>query len=147
MQLSSDDLPMFFAPAHAALADRLRGAAPAIAGAEATAGDEAARDRAVAAALGAAGLFAHVVPSPGARLDTRGLCLARELLGYVSPRADSILAVQGLATHALGLAGSPDQRAALPAYARGERIGAFALTEPEAGSDVAAIVTRATTSA
>jgi acyl-CoA dehydrogenase len=77
-------------------------------------------------------------------IDTRSLCLAREMLGYVSPRADSILAVQGLGTHALGAAGTPAQRAELPAFARGERIAAFALTEPEAGSDVAAIATRAT---
>jgi len=77
-------------------------------------------------------------------IDLRGVCLAREMLGYVSPRADSILVCQGLGTYALGAAGSPAQRAVLPAFARGERIAAFALTEPEAGSDVAAIATRAT---
>jgi acyl-CoA dehydrogenase len=52
--------------------------------------------------------------------------------------------VQGLGTHAIGLAGSPAQRAELPGFARGDRIAAFALTEPEAGSDVAAIATSAT---
>jgi acyl-CoA dehydrogenase len=76
-------------------------------------------------------------------LDTRGLCLAREMLGYVSPRADSIFAVQGLGTHSIVLAGSDEQRAQLRAFARGAGIAAFALTEPEAGSDVAAITTRA----
>ncbi|MBL9014523.1 MAG: acyl-CoA dehydrogenase [Myxococcales bacterium] len=65
------------------------------------------------------------------------------MLGYVSARADSIFAVQGLGTHALALAGSPAQRAHLKAFARGAGIAAFALTEPEAGSDVAAIATRA----
>ncbi|MBL0213292.1 MAG: acyl-CoA dehydrogenase family protein [Myxococcales bacterium] len=103
---------------------------------------EAERDRSAAAALASTGLFPLVVPS--GPIDTRGLCLAREMLGYVSPRADSIFAVQGLGTHPIVLAGSVDQRAQLAAFARGAGIAAFALTEPEAGSDVAAIATRAT---
>jgi acyl-CoA dehydrogenase len=158
MRLSTDDLPMFFSEAHTRLAEQLRAAAPAIAAVEAG-GDhspeaEAARDRASAAALGATGLFALVVPreavdarGAAAAIDVRSVCLAREMLGYVSPRADSILAVQGLGTHALGLAGSSEQRAQLPAFASGRSVAAFALTEPEAGSDVAAIATRATASA
>jgi acyl-CoA dehydrogenase len=77
-------------------------------------------------------------------IDTRALCLVRELLGYASVRADSIFAVQGLGTHPIALAGTSAQRAQLAAFARGERIAAFALTEPDAGSDVAAIATRAT---
>jgi acyl-CoA dehydrogenase len=145
MKLSSDDLPMFFTEAHVRLAERLRAAAPAIAAIEAPgAPDEAARDRAAATALGEAGLLALVVPQGDAAPDTRSLCLAREMLGYVSPRADSILAVQGLGTYAIGRAGTAAQRAELAAFARGARIAAFALTEPEAGSDVAAIATRAT---
>jgi acyl-CoA dehydrogenase len=80
-------------------------------------------------------------------IDVRSVCLAREMLGYVSPRADSILAVQGLGTHAIGLAGSPEQRAQLPAFASGQEVAAFAMTEPDAGSDVAAIATRATATA
>ncbi|HEU4735275.1 MAG TPA: acyl-CoA dehydrogenase family protein [Kofleriaceae bacterium] len=150
MKLSSDDLPMFFTEAHVRLAERLRAAAPAIAAVErpGALADEHARDRAAAAALAEAGLFELVVPrveGAGAcgAISTRDLCLAREMLGYVSPRADSILAVQGLGTHAVGLAGSAEQRAQLPAFARGAQIAAFALTEPEAGSDVAAIATRA----
>ncbi|HEY1557119.1 MAG TPA: acyl-CoA dehydrogenase, partial [Kofleriaceae bacterium] len=62
---------------------------------------------------------------------------------YVSPRADSIFAVQGLGVHSLLLAGSPQQREAVRSYARGAGIAAFALTEPDAGSDVASIRTRA----
>ncbi len=143
MRLSSDDLPMFFDPAHAELATRLRAAMPSLeeverAGTHVT---EPERDRAAASALAAAGLFDLVVPT--GKLDTRALCLAREMLGYVSPRADSIFAVQGLGTHAIFLAGSPEQRAQLTAFERGVSIAAFALTEPEAGSDVAAIATRA----
>jgi len=125
--------------------------------------DEQVRNRAAASALASAGLFELVVPlgalRPGAPgidvessasdlrigfgIDTRALCLAREMLGYHSARADSIFAVQGLGTHPIVLAGNDDQRASLRAFSRGTRIAAFALTEPEAGSDVASIATRA----
>ncbi|MEO6773537.1 MAG: acyl-CoA dehydrogenase [Kofleriaceae bacterium] len=137
---------MFFEPVHAELGARLVAAGGAIAAAEA-APDEAARDRAAVAALAKAGLFELVAPAydpaVAVKVDSRSLCLARELLGYVSPRADSIFAVQGLGVHALLLAGTPEQRAEVRGYARGTAIAAFALTEPEAGSDVAAIQTRA----
>jgi acyl-CoA dehydrogenase len=170
--LSTDDLPMFFAEGHAALAERLRDAAAAIAGAE-DARDEPARDRAAVRALADGGLFELCVPAAGRAviderrevealprpviderrevealprpvIDSRALCLARELLGYVSPRADSIFAVQGLGTHPIALAGSAAQQAVLGDFRAGRAIAAFALTEPEAGSDVAAIATRAT---
>src|SRR5215470_17117167 len=143
MRLSSDDLPMFFTDAHVALADRLRAAVPALEAVELPGAhpDEHTRDRAAATALADAGLFELVCPTGG--VDARSLCLAREMLGYVSPRADSIFAVQGLGTHAILLAGSPEQRAQLAAFARGTAVAAFALTEPDAGSDVAAIATRA----
>ncbi len=145
MRLSSDDLPMFFEPRHAELAERLRAAAPALAAVEGAGAhaDEPARDRAAVGALAEAGLFELVVPGAGGAVDSRALCLAREMLGYVSARADSILACQGLGTHPITLAGSPVQRAHLSAFGRGAAVAAFALTEPEAGSDVAAIATRA----
>ncbi|HTR49303.1 MAG TPA: acyl-CoA dehydrogenase family protein [Kofleriaceae bacterium] len=137
MKLSCDDLPMFFEPAHARLADRLRPTANALEALERA----GAADRAIVEALAKAGLFELVCAAP---VDARALCLAREAVGYVSARADSILAVQGLGVHPLLIAGSDAQRAELPAFARGERVAAFALTEPEAGSDVASIQTRAT---
>jgi acyl-CoA dehydrogenase len=163
LRLSTHDLPMFFTESHVALAKGLAATAPSFAAIE-DAPDERARDRVAAAALGAAGLFELVVPlgalRPGAPgidvessasdlrigfgIDTRALCLAREMLGYVSPRADSIFAVQGLGTHPIVLAGNDDQRAGLRAFSRGTGIAAFALTEPEAGSDIASIATRAT---
>ncbi|HWU88122.1 MAG TPA: acyl-CoA dehydrogenase family protein [Kofleriaceae bacterium] len=153
---------MFFTEPHLALAERLVAVARTFESIEA-APDEASRDSAAVHALAQGGLFELVVPlgstRPGAGnvdiessatgvrlafgLDTRALCLAREMLGYVSPRADSIFAVQGLGTHPIALAGSEEQRAGLRAFARGAGIAAFALTEPEAGSDVAAISTRA----
>jgi acyl-CoA dehydrogenase len=142
MRLSPDDLPMFFDDAHHALADRLRAAMKSIADVESSPGTEHARDLAAAKALGAAGLFELVAPASG-KTDSRALCLAREMLGYVSARADSIFAVQGLGVHSLLLAGSDAQRAQVPMFARGTSIAAFALTEPEAGSDVASIKTRA----
>ncbi|HEX4453668.1 MAG TPA: acyl-CoA dehydrogenase [Kofleriaceae bacterium] len=141
MKLSSDDLPFFFEPAHVELASRLTAARAALEAAEAH-GSEGARDLAAVDALAKAQLFGLVAPTSG-KIDSRALCLAREMLGYASPRADSIFAVQGLGVHAIMLAGTADQRATISAYATGAGIAAFALTEPEAGSDVASIQTRA----
>ena len=81
--------------------------------------------------------------SPG--LDVRTLCLAREILAYHEGLADFAFAMQGLGSGAITLFGSEDQkRRYLPPVVRGEAIAAFALSEPEAGSDVAALSTRAT---
>jgi acyl-CoA dehydrogenase len=134
MRLSSDDLPMFFDETHAALASRLKELAPKLNEAE------SGSDAEVVEEMARGNLF-ELVCAP--KIDTRSLCLAREMLGYVSPRADSILAVQGLGVQPVLLAGSDDQKRHVQAFARGAAIAAFALTEPEAGSDVAAIKTRA----
>ncbi|MBV8759513.1 MAG: acyl-CoA dehydrogenase family protein [Deltaproteobacteria bacterium] len=133
MQLSQSDLPMFFEERHASLATQLTAAAPQLEEADARG------DAAVVEVMARHGLFELVC----GKVESRSLCLAREMLGYVSPRADSIFAVQGLGTYPLQLAGSPEQKSHLSAFARGAGIAAFALTEPEAGSDVAAIQTRA----
>src|SRR3569623_193093 len=133
MQLSQSDLPMFFEERHASLAARLVEIAPQLEQADARG------DAAVVEVMAKHGLFELVCGA----VESRSLCLAREMLGYVSPRADSIFAVQGRGTYPLQLAGSPEQKAQLAAFARGAGISAFALTEPEAGSDVAAIQTRA----
>ena len=78
------------------------------------------------------------------RIDSRALVLLRESLAFHSPLADFAFAMQGLGSGAISLAGTPAQQAAyLPAVARGEKIAAFALSEPEAGSDVAALATSA----
>jgi acyl-CoA dehydrogenase len=77
-------------------------------------------------------------------LDVRTLCLAREALAYRSSLADFAFAMQGLGSAAITLFGSSDlQRTLLPAVATGRFIAAFALSEREAGSDVAAIATHA----
>lgn len=79
-----------------------------------------------------------------ATLDARTLCLARETLAYRSALADFAFAMQGLGSAALTLFGNAElQRRYLPGVAAGQCIAAFALSEREAGSDVAALVTRA----
>jgi len=102
--------------------------------------------------LGAAGWLRYCVPEAhgGAlpALDSRALVILRETLAYHSPLADFAFAMQGLGSGVVTLAGSPAQQARyLPAVATGEKIAAFALSEPEAGSDVAAMALRATPTA
>jgi len=99
-------------------------------------------------ALGEAGLLRACVPAArgGARerVDVRSLCLAREALARASGLADFAFAMQGLGSAPIALFGSDaQQRAMLPGVAAGTRIAAFALSEPDAGSDVAAIATTA----
>jgi acyl-CoA dehydrogenase len=99
--------------------------------------------------LGRAGLLRVCIPAAygGSReqLDVRSLCLARETLGRASGLADFALAMQGLGSAPVTLFGRDDQkRALLPGIATGALIGAFALSEPDAGSDVGAIATTAT---
>jgi acyl-CoA dehydrogenase len=100
------------------------------------------------AELGKAGLLRVCVPGAygGLRenLDVRSLCLAREILGRASGLADFALAMQGLGSVPITLYGSEDQkRSFLPRVAAGSAIAAFALSEPDAGSDVAAVTTTA----
>ncbi len=94
--------------------------------------------------LAAGGWLNNAVPDAGGRLDVRTLCLTRETLARSCGLADFVFAMQGLGSGPISLFGSNEQRAAyLPAVARGEKVSAFALSEPEAGSDVAAMATTA----
>ncbi len=101
--------------------------------------------RSLVKALGAGGWLAHAVGGKayggaGDAIDTRALCIARETLARHSGLADFAFAMQGLGSGAIGLAGTDAQkRAYLPRVAKGEAIAAFALSEPGAGSDVAAL--------
>jgi acyl-CoA dehydrogenase len=77
-------------------------------------------------------------------LDVRSLALIRETLARHSGLADFAFAMQGLGSGTIALFGSEEQKQAyLPAVARGEKIAAFALTEPVSGSDVASMETTA----
>lgn len=94
-------------------------------------------------ALGAAKLLDCAVASPDSDLisiDSRSICLSRESLAYADGLADFAFAMQGLGSGAIALAGSPQLRnAVLPKVRAGEWLAAFALSEQEAGSDVAAM--------
>lgn len=98
--------------------------------------------------FGAAGWLKYTVPEAygGAReaLDVRSIALLREALAYHSGLADFAFAMQGLGSGAISLHGTDEQkRAYLPDVAAGRKIAAFALSEQEAGSDVAALATTA----
>lgn len=98
--------------------------------------------------LGRAGWLRYAVPKAYGgvhdQLDVRALCLIRETLARHAGLADFAFAMQGLGTGALSLFGEAALAAQyLSAVARGEVISAFALSESEAGSDVAALRTRA----
>lgn len=107
--------------------------------------DQTCRD--LVKALGQGGWLQHAAIDPDmtdARLDVRVLCLARETLARHDGLADFAFAMQGLGSGAIGLFGQPQlQREYLPAVRAGEKIAAFALSEPDAGSDVAAMSTTA----
>jgi acyl-CoA dehydrogenase len=98
--------------------------------------------------LGAGGWLRYVVPAAYGgvhdSLDVRSLCVIRETLAYSSGLGDFAFAMQGLGTGPITLFGSDAQKQRyLPAVARGEKIAAFAISEKEAGSDVAAMHTAA----
>lgn len=104
--------------------------------------------RAWVRALGEWGTLRACVPGlfGGLRagIDVRTLCLSRETLAHQSAMADFAFAMQGLGSGPIALFGDLDlQRKYLPAVAAGDCIPAFALSERAAGSDVAALVTRA----
>ena len=93
--------------------------------------------RSLVANLGAANLL-EMTASVQGKLDVRSLCLAREILARHDGLADFAFAMQGLGTGAISLFGSDEQKAAwLPLTSSGKAIAAFALTEPQSGSDVA----------
>ena len=99
--------------------------------------------RTLAAALGETGLLDACVAAPigdAATIDSRKACLARETLAFHDGLADFAFAMQGLGSGAIGVAGSSDiRRAILPKVRAGEWLAAFALSEKDAGSDVASM--------
>jgi acyl-CoA dehydrogenase len=99
--------------------------------------------------LNRAGFLKHAVPRQfgGVReqVEARDLCIFREELARGDALADTMFALQALGSYPITLAGNDAQkRRYLPKVVAGEAIAAFAITEPEAGSDVASLQTRAT---
>jgi acyl-CoA dehydrogenase len=100
-------------------------------------------------ALGEAGWLKAVVPAAygglSEKLDVRTICLAREILAWNDSLADFAFAMQGLGTGSISLFGTDQLKAKyLPLVRDGRHIAAFALSEPEAGSDVGALAATAT---
>ncbi|HRC85682.1 MAG TPA: acyl-CoA dehydrogenase family protein, partial [Thermoanaerobaculia bacterium] len=105
--------------------------------------------RQIAATLGEAGWFSWAVPPEhGGRVtapDLVACCLLREALAAASPLADAVFALQALGSMPITLGGSSaQQQRFLPGVVRGSQVAAFAMTEPEAGSDVSSLATTAT---
>lgn len=143
----------FFDDAHRAFAAEVEGWAartlpPLLVGAEVDLDAVFGCVRQLVRELGRAGLLRACVPAAwgGARdkLDVRSLCLARETLAHAHGLADFAFAMQGLGSAPISLFGTAaQQQAKLPGVASGSLIAAFALSEPDAGSDVAAMTTSA----
>jgi acyl-CoA dehydrogenase len=98
--------------------------------------------------LGKDGFLAYVAPKKfgGVReeVQARDLCSIREQLAWGSALADTMFAVQALGSYPILLAGTKEQKSRyLPPLAKGTAVAAFALTEPQAGSDVLSLETRA----
>jgi acyl-CoA dehydrogenase len=140
------ELP-FFDDGHRTLATALGAWAAANVAADEYPDDDAAV-RVLVAALGRGGWLRYVVPAAfGGRfegLDSRSICLAREILARRNALADFAFALQGLGSAPIALGGSSELQARyLPRVCAGSAIAAFALSEPDAGSDAAALRTRA----
>ena len=139
-----DQLP-FFTPEHRTVAADIQAfVAQEIEPRAAEERDTDAQLREFVTALAQARVLHYSVASPGTKLDVRALCLIREALSYSSALADLAFVMQGLGTYAISLAAPEHVRDFwLSRAAAGKAIAAFALTEPDAGSDVASIKTTA----
>jgi acyl-CoA dehydrogenase len=139
-----DQLP-FFTAEHRTLASDLHSfVSQSIEPRAAEQNDVDAHLREFVAALAEAQVLRYAVATPGTKLDVRALCLIRESLSYSSPLADLAFVMQGLGTYAISQAAPEHVRDFwIARAAQGKAIAAFALTEPDAGSDVASIKTTA----
>ncbi|MBU1317035.1 MAG: acyl-CoA dehydrogenase family protein [Alphaproteobacteria bacterium] len=131
----------FFDASHRALADKLDAHAASGALSCIDHDDTDRTCRSLVRSLGDAGLLDAATGAGGTTpIDSRAVCLTRETLAWHDGLADFAFAMQGLGTGAIGLSGSETlRRTVLPKARSGEWIAAFALSEQEAGSDVAAM--------
>jgi len=132
----------FFDARHRAFAEKLDAFAKSPAMADIDHHDVDGACRKLVRALGDAGLLEAATGRSEAEplIDSRMVCLTRETLAWHDGLSDFAFAMQGLGTGAIGLAGTPALRAAvMPRVRSGEWLAAFALSEKEAGSDVAAM--------
>ena len=133
----------FFEPRHRELARRLEQWCRATIH-DAHPADPDAACRALVSELGKAGFLSLCVAGNGKAPDVRSLTIARATLARAHGLADFAFAMQGLGSGAISLFGSDAQKAEwLPKVASGESIAAYALTEPDTGSDAANIAMRA----
>ena len=136
----------FFAARHRTLAERVaeftqREIDPHV-GLDEAAPEDALRD--YLRRLAAADLVRYAVATPGQRFDLRAFCIIRETLSYSSALADLAFVMQGLGTYSISQAANEHVRDFWLERARkGQAIAAFALTEPDAGSDVSSLKTEA----
>lgn len=131
----------FFGPEHRAVAERLDSFARSGALSQVDHHDVDRACRELVKMLGDAGLLGLATGQAGREaIDSRSVCLARETLAWHDGLADFAFAMQGLGTGAIGLSGSEELKSAvLPKVTSGDWVSAFALSEKEAGSDVAAM--------
>lgn len=139
----------FFEDEHRALAARLHTWAGANFTSRIHCGDVDQTCRSYVKLLGDAGWLRYCVPADAGghhqQIDSRSICLMRQGLGYFDGLADFSFAMQGLGSGPISLFGSEELRQRyLPGVATGDAISAFALSEPLAGSDAAAMTMRAT---
>jgi acyl-CoA dehydrogenase len=142
LRVDLEPVRVFLTDAHLELAERASAFADQhLASAPAPQDDAAARalSRRFLEAMGSAGLLSFVHP-----LDLRACCLLREIIAHASPLADEVFALQALGSMPVAVAGNGElQQRLLGGVTDGSLMAAFAMTEPEAGSDVAALSTRA----
>ena len=144
----NEGFDFFFEDAHRDLAARIERFAAQEAEATLSKADEEAACRSFVGKLGSAGFLRYILPAAfggaTASPDLRSICLIRETLARFHGMGEMLFAMQALGSTPIAIAGTQElRRRFLPAVAAGESIAAFAVTESEAGSDVASLKTTA----